>query len=524
MNYLKKIKPIYFIIIIFFAVNLLFLDKFPFVHSDEAWLSGLSRHMLNQKSFAVTEPFFDLYPRSPHAVKIIFHFLQIIFIKLFGYNIFSFRLISLIFGTFSIYFFYRLTEIFIDNKILRYLTVLLLTFDIHFIYSSHFARQEIILVFIFLAAFYYFLLNNKSIYQNDENYKKTKVYHKDFILACILGISMGIHPNIFIISLPFILLYTYALFFSSAVNIKNYAVFALTLASFAVIYILISLGFDADFFINYARYGKSLGVLNTFSSKFDSLDYFYKKIFYRVSGTYYIPPIKIQLTLFFFSFAAGLIKWIKDRNKLIFILLISIISINLGYAIIGRYNQTSIIFIFPLFYLLAAKLLADFKIKYACSAVLVLLLILSINTFTAVINSSFSDYNDYLKNISSAVKAEDNVLANLNCDYYFEDGSLFDYRNLSYLEKSNLSFAEYIDKNNIEYIIYPEEMDFIYNTRPEWNILYGNPYPYYNEMKEYLHNNTQLIYQFNDKTYAVRIVRYIGEKNWSVKIYKVITK
>jgi len=524
MKYLKKIKPIHLIIIVFFTANLLFLDQFPFVHSDEAWLSGLSRHMINQKNFAVTEPFFDLYPRHPHAVKSLFHFLQIIFIKLFGYNIFSFRLISLIFGTLSIYFFYKLTEFFIDNKILRYLTVLLLAFDIHFIYSSHFARQEIILVFIFLAALYYFMLNNKSIYQKNLVNSKNKNYQKDFILSCILGISMGVHPNIFIISLPFILLYTYALFFSPSVNIKNYSIFALTLFSFALIYIIISLNFDANFFSNYARYGKKLGVLNSFNSKFNSLDNFYKKIFYRVSGTYYIPPIKIQLGLFFFIFTTGLIKCVKDKNQPVFILLVSIISINLGYIIIGRYNQTSIIFIFPLFYLLTVKLLADFKIKYACSALLLLLLIMSVNTSTAIIGSSFTDYDNYLKNISSAVEAEDKVLANLNSDYYFKSGSLFDYRNLAYLEQHNLSFAEYIDKNNIEYIIYPEEMDFIYNTRPEWNILYGNLHPYYSDMKNYLQKNTRLLYQFTDKTYGMRIVQYIGEKNWTVKIYKVIQK
>jgi hypothetical protein len=119
------------------------------------------------------------------------------------------------------------------------------------------------------------------------------------------------------------------------------------------------------------------------------------------------------------------------------------------------------------------------------------------------------------------VPKEAQVLANLNTDYYFENGSLFDYRNLDYLRENDLTFIDYITKNKIEYIIYPEEMDFIYNSRPSWNILYGNLYPYYSEMQQFLEQEAQLIKKFNNSTYAMRIVREIGQKDWSVKIYRV---
>lgn len=51
---------------IYFIWNLITLMKFPAVHSDELWLKGITDEMIRQKSFAVTEPFFDLYPRVVH--------------------------------------------------------------------------------------------------------------------------------------------------------------------------------------------------------------------------------------------------------------------------------------------------------------------------------------------------------------------------------------------------------------------------------------------------------------------------
>ena len=35
-------------LLLYFAANLAFLCDFPFVHSDEAWLSGLTRNMMER--------------------------------------------------------------------------------------------------------------------------------------------------------------------------------------------------------------------------------------------------------------------------------------------------------------------------------------------------------------------------------------------------------------------------------------------------------------------------------------------
>ena len=53
----------------------------------------------------------------------------------------------------------------------------------------------------------------------------------------------------------------------------------------------------------------------------------------------------------------------------------------------------------------------------------------------------------------------------------------------------------------------------------------GMPYmvtlSYYNDMKLFLENDCTLVNEFSDKTYGMRIARYINEKEWTIKIYKV---
>jgi 4-amino-4-deoxy-L-arabinose transferase-like glycosyltransferase len=530
-NYrLHQLVPI-IIILGFFLTNLIILTQFPFIHSDEAWLSGLSRQIAATHNLKSTENFFDLMPRHPHAIKIFFHLIQISFSKIFGYHIFTFRLISLLAGTAALYFFYRLAQLVTADNYLSALAILTLAVDIHFIYSSHLARQEIILVLIVLIAFYYFLSKiAPGFNQKFANHKvKNYFYQKHINLALILVIAIGFHPNALIIAMPFVFIYTWQLIFKNNLNSQEYLNFMFTLALGAVFFILISLSLDSHFFSNYSSYGNDLGVFAPFSIKISRLIDFYKKIFYRISGTYYIPPIKLQLTIFLLITVAACYKLMKAKlscfnnksNKLNFYLLISLLAINFAYILIGRYNQTSIIFIFPFNYLLFFNLIKNLNFKIKTLLSISLIIMLSLTTFISLKSESSNSYQLYLKEISHSVPAQTKVLANLNSAYYFNRGSLFDYRNLAYLQQNELSFADYINKNKIRYIIYPEEMDYIYQTRPTWNILYGNLYPYYNQLQLYLEKNCQLIYQFSSPIYGNRIISQIDKKDWFIKIYQV---
>lgn len=521
-NRVNKIKA-WQLILLFFIINLFFLTNFPFIHSDEAWLSGLSRQIMQSGNLASTESFFDLLPRYPHAVKILFHLLQIIFIKIFDYRIFSLRLISLLAGSLSLFVFYKISYLITKSKNLSLGALIILSFDIHFIYSSHLARQESILILIMLSAFYYFFkkVDHKNNYTSNLNFNYGHSIISDITLALILGSAIGFHPNALIISMPLIIIYSWNLIFSKEINFKNYLSFGGILTLIALFFIYLSFQFDPDFIRNYSSYGANLGVLDSFLIKFKNLKAFYLKLFHQISGTYYVPPIKFQLSFFSAVTIFSLIKFFFKKDKINLYLLLSLFAVNLGYLLIGRYNQTSIIFIFPIAYLLFINLIKDFNLKTAGTIIVITALILSLYSGITIFKDSHYNYQDYLQQIAEIVPQDARVLANLNTDYYFKNGSLFDYRNLAYLEENKLSFAEYIEKNKIEYIIYPEEMDFIYNTRPSWNILYGNLYPYYSEMQQFLNQKTELIKSFNNSTYGMRIVREINQQDWSVKIYKV---
>ncbi|MHC1719182.1 MAG: ArnT family glycosyltransferase [Clostridiaceae bacterium] len=498
---------------LFFFINFLFLTRFPFVHSDESWLAGLSRNIMEAGNFSVTETFFDLYERNPHAIKMLFHSLQIIFIKIMGYNIFTVRFISLIFGTLTIFVFYLLNRLVFGSRPLALTASALLALDIQIIYASHFARQEIILLFILTASLYYFFLN-----------LRTHTFKADILLGVILGLGIGFHPNSFIIFLPFVLIYLYHILKTKNLRIGNLLALCLTVALFAALFVGISLSFDPNFFTNYAKYGEQFGVTDPLRSKLEEVKYFYLKLYYGVSGTYYTPEIRLQFYLFSLLLLLSMLKVVIKRGKdmdTAISALAAIIAVNLCIVVVGRYNQTSIIFMFPLFYMLFVYLVKDLKRPaiIAVSSILIVLTVFnSVQNIRPWLNQS---YRNYMSDISMAVKPSDTVLANLNAGFYFDSDKLFDYRNLALLKENGMDFAGYISRNKIKYIIYSEEMDVIYNSRPAYNGLYGNPSLYYGDMQVFINKNCQLVYEFHDGVYGMRIMQYTNTRPWSVKIYKV---
>ena len=523
MEFLKKVKYkklilmlmlMLILLTVYIIINIIYLTKFPFVHSDESWLSGLSRNIAEKADFSVTETFFNLKIRNPHAIKIIFHSMQILMIKLSGYSIFSVRLLSLIFGILALYYQYKLSRLVFVPKKAALISVILLGVDVQFIYASHFARQEIMLLFVLVFALYYF-------FKNIDKHNAVS----DVILASVLGLGIGLHPNSFIISLPFGAIYIYHIFVTKKIRPLNLLYFILTLALFAALFVSLSFYFDPDFISNYAKYGNEFEILSPLSSKFLEIKDFYLKLYYSVSGTYYTPDIRFQFFLFGGALLFSILKLYKNKGRLkeskIPEIIISIVCLNAGIIFIGRYNQTSIAFQFPLFYILVCYAIENIKRPYKNFAVSCLVLIVCCSTVYNVLPYLNNDYSNYLFEISKAVNKNDAVLANLNTEYYFDNGRLYDYRNLAFLKDSNMSFKDYIQKYKIQYIIYPEEMDLIYSQRPKWNGIYGNLL-YYDEMKQFFINNCELVHEFENKTYGIRIARYINTKDWNVKIYKVL--
>lgn len=492
---------------IYVLVSLKYLTKFPYIHSDEPWLSGLSRTILDKGSFKTSEPFFNLLPRPIHGLKIIFVSFQILVIKIFGYNIFSVRVLSLFFSSISLIIIYRIIKIKSKSNLYSILVSIIIALNIQFIMSSHTARQESLILFGMLLSYYLII---------KKNFK-----YKNVIIATSVGLLIGIHANSFLVGCGIGLIYIYK-YFKKEISINELIIFFTVLIAWASLFISISLFLNPNFLKEYLAYGSTLGVINNPINRFQGFFYYYYKLFKEIGGTYYLVNIKLEILLFLISILASILIVVKNniRKKVIISYsFIMIVGINLGYLIIGRYNQTAIVFTivftFILFFEIIKKL---FKKKYI---VLILILLIGYeftNTYNLVSSTSFQDYNILGEKIKEVIPEDSKILGNLNLDYHFNNYSLYDIRNLTFLNK-NYTFSNYIIDNNIEYIILYEEMEYIYNSKPKWDILYGK-LNYYEDMIFYLEKNCTLISEFENPTYGMRIAKYVDVYPWYTKIYK----
>jgi len=503
---LDMIRPVDLFVIFFFSINLIFLKVFPFMHSDESWLSGLSRAMMNE-GLGTTEPFFVLMPRYPHAIKSLFHLMQMGMIKLFDYNLLSVRLLSLIFSCISLYAFYGLSLQFFSKKTSLIATIIL-SLDIQFIYISHFARQEIIILCVLIFNLYYFTKHLKNWHVKN-----------DCALGLVTVLSIGIHPNSFIVALTIGGLYLYAIITHQKIQVKNLLILMLLVIAGAAIFIAISFSFNPTFLPDYFKYGDDAGTSRTITEKLFEFPKFYTRLFDQSNVTYYTPYIQPQFILFAGTIIVAAIMTLVKPHHAVAFPLITLIFINFGFLVVGRFSQPSAVFIFPFAYLILFILISTLKhLKvWIIGLILVSQLLGSVLQIKPFLSHT---YDDYLESITSTIPSNENVLANLNTEYAFDVDCLYDYRDLDYLNENNLTFSDYIEQNNISYILYPEEMDYIYQNRPTWNVMYGNLFYYYDDMQTFFEENCVVINRFSSP-YAMRIVQFSNCQSWKLTIYRV---
>ena len=356
-------------------------------------------------------------------------------------------------------------------------------------------------------------------------------YKKDIIIGGILGISIGFHPNIFIIATGFIFLYV----FYSIVGILsktrkkpsffNTGVLILTLGLFGIIYISFSQILDPDFISNYLNFGADHGVTSPLLIKLLKLPRFYRKMFFRISGTYYLPDIRTQLVIFTASFLLLIPLTLVIRKNRITILSLQVLmlGINTGMLIIGKYSPPSIIFIFLPGYLLTftlIKVLFPSRIKFL-GASLILTVIIALLSAGQIFPWRVNSYDNYIQTISNYIPENRRTLANLNSAFAFAYGDLYSYRDLIALNQ-NKDFRDYINKHKIEYIVYPHELEIIFNERPVWNTMYGNIYPWYEGMMLFLKNECEELTSWNEPVFGMRITSYMGKRSGEITIYRVL--
>lgn len=506
-------------IAIYILGSCIFLTDFPWVHSDESWLAGLSRNIAEHLDFSVTEAFFDAKPRYPHAIKILFHALQIVVCFFAGYSITPLRMISLIACAISLFFFYKIAEKLLNNHLAAFFLMVIYSFDIQFIYISHMARQESLLLLAMTLCLYLF------VQKESPNTIKHGV-----VLGIITGLSVGLHPNSLIIATTIGCCFLAHLVTHPSTSKKPLITYISITGGIATTFVALSYCFDSHFLTHYFSNGaEEFGITASPVNRFSNLGSFFQRLFLQEGGTYYVADIRLQLLLFLFVTMLMLLYFFVMRKESeaqescshAITLLFAEFGVIAGIFLIGRFSQLSIVFLFPIGWLLTGMALSlfDSSIKRTCY-ILLILCVCFISFMNIKPFLSGETYEDYLSQISTYTSPEDSVIANLNMDFYFENGSLHDYRNLPYAIKKDGTLDTYIAEHQIEYIFYSAELTYYFEHRPYYNSLYGN-IMFSEDLLRYCESECEYLGSFQNTRYAPRILELIGKEEYSeVKVYK----
>jgi len=517
----------------FFCVNLITLMAFPTVHSDELWLKGIATEMLSQGRFDVTEPFYDLYPRVVHPFRWLYNSFLIVALKTYGPSIAAVRLIALLFGTLCIPLVYKIARRHFENPLYGLVAILLMCLDIQFVYSSHLGRQETTILFLLLFGYWLLL--------------KDDVKHLVPKLSLLILLGMGVHPNSFIIGVCIAGLLFFKWLIREAPFSKVLKLIGLTSIG-ASFYAVVGYMMNPNFLKGYLNYGKALGVDAEAISRFEGFYWYWYKLFNQIGGTYDLFNIKLSLitmaslsTIWVAFLLVALVKVRLNKSTTevasVFYPLVTVIGIALSLLIIGRYNQTAIVFMVPFILILLLQSLhmgfsvyirlINKKSPITLPVLLIVLVVLwgsnlwdNLNAYDA--NRFYSkSYDAMLGEIATHVPTDSIVLGNLNIIEAFNPNRFYDIRNLGYLDQSANAFQNYVQSRDIQYIILHEEMDYIARTSPKWDFLYVS-IDYYDDMQAYLESHTTRIYAFENPLYAMRLSRFSGTYPWQTVIYKVV--
>ena len=514
MKLLKRHWALFLYLLVYGGLNLLFLTDFPLVHSDESWLGGLSRHMLAEGSLAVTEPFFTAKPRFQHCFKSLFHLLQQAAIAAGGFTPFALRALSLFAALCTIAAFYFCALRLVCRRGLALACTLVLSLDIQFIYAAHFARSEIMLLFFLCLCL--FTLAGRALTV------KSALSCAAFTAAALL-----IHPNAFFLACccGTVLLAEGLIYRKS---LKPLAVYCGATGLLALLPVLASYAISPHFLKRYFAYGAGeFDLAAGPAAKFTDLFGFFSRLWHRQSGTYYLPDIRPQLALglglclLCGIFALAMHKEQPAAARSCLLLLAAQTGLVGGIAALGRLNQTSIVFLLPgscLLLAFAVQLFSEHHTAAALCGLAALSLVFSCGQILPIAKGP--GYEEYTRQIAQFVPADAPTLANLNTGFYFEDGALLDYRNLPFAQGDE-GVARFCRQSGVEYILYSDELDYIYEHRPYFNVIYGSPL-FVEELRRFCREECTPLGQFYNPRYGKRINALMNDPDYGhVTVYKV---
>lgn len=570
IHFLAKVSNRLLIIylLVWTTLNGLTLTVFPAVHSDEAWLAGLARAYLDQGSVAVTEPFFDLFPRQPHAFKMLFHVLQAGLIWLLGFDVFAVRLLSLAAAVVTLLVVYwgiaRLT----GRRGLAVGLMIALSVQPLFLTTAHLARQESLILAVLAAAFAVL--------------PQILLPHQGFWFGLLLGGAALIHPNaLFPAGIAGLVLLWNALL--RRVSPRTLLLYGVGLAVAGSALVALSLWVSPDFLQNYAEFGANLAVDAAPNQRGANLQQFLRQLWRQDNGTYWLPDVRGLMVVTLVLPAAGLmVLWLAgsakagqghralDRFQPGNVLLENGLLGLAGYVgvlfVIGRFNPTSIVFVLvPLVWMVGgiAEVISNeiaegrwektfhrpYRLRLARS-VPVLIVAGAIWAGGVALPRDFGPfvsqrivgggdpYHVYIAEIQHHLPEKPVVLGNLSAGFVLQrmTGSFYDLRNLTYVT-SNIgsiehrfqieeAVAAYLEERGINTVIWYEEYDFILRN-PDWWVLYeirpgrtADP-AVLRALKAILEQEGELIHTFAAPIYGTRVVRYQGDYPWAVSLYQL---
>jgi hypothetical protein len=524
MEKLKRILPIT-ALITYFIANLMTIMGFPTVHSDELWLRGITDEMIEQKSFAITEPFFDLYPRVAHPFRWLYHSFEALVFNILGSSAASARILSLVASVLALIVFYKILTHVLENSslsLLPFTGTLALALNIQFLYSSRFGRQDSMILLLLLTAYGIasgYILKGRRVY---------------LVLSLITLLGIGVHPNSFLIGMTVgaVLLVRLTM---KEIRLKGLVSYVMMTGAGFIGYIAVGNLMNPGFLSGYLKFGESLGIESNPVGRIEGFYWFWYKLYTRIGGTYDLFDIRIEIilmaSLMLLIPVYVLVSRKKDGSNYHSILIpwSAIIGINLGLLVIGRYNQTSVVFLVSFIILTlftaAGIVLGNIgKRNLTWAFALILLFSVPFRLYNGLEDYSEArpyklGYEDMVEVVDGMADDKDVVLGNLNTIEAFKGQRFYDIRNLAFLEENGITIGDYIKERGITLILIHEEMEYIRNTSPAWDFLYGSSYM--DDLFRYISENTELIGEFENPIYAMRISRYSGTYPWKTKIYRI---
>lgn len=476
----------------FIAFQIFYLNQWPTVHSDELWLSHLALSMRDNLQFWQTEPFFDLYPRVVHPFRWAYVGLQIVYMTLFKHPLYSARLLSLTFATLSLA---------LSKKIGGLRLSLLLALNITFLYSAHIARQESIMLFLMLLAYYF--INKKQVFNT----------------SLVIALAIGVHPNAFLIAVGTFCVSMCLLWFKEVTWHHPMKLVVYT-SFFAGLYAIVGYLMNPHVFSEYYAFGASLGADAPLLGRFEGFYWFLYKLYHQIGGTYDMLSLKT-----YFFMALGIVPCLfiakKRGDQSLYPPFSMLIGIATASIIIGRYNTLSIVFWMPWVIMIYINTLSGFKRQLRTALLAILILINASNTLSNL--KSYQDDRPYEKayaqmvsEIRASTPLDVAVLGNLNTIEAFDGKPFYDVRNLAFAP----DVVAYLSERSIGYVIWHEELDYIIRNAPKWDFLYEGTDQLI-ALKHYLDSHARLVQTIENPTYAMRISKYSGTYPWRTFIYEI---